>query len=108
MRVLAVVLVFLALLAGGSGLALSIRGNEIAANTASEIQTLLLDGKTASAKAARKTAGEVATLLIEQSHSVRSQRATKAAILAVEKHLDATIRSAVDRAASKVANEFRK
>jgi hypothetical protein len=105
-RIAAVVLVFLALLAGVSGLAIAVMGDETASTTSRQIQTLLLNGKTASAKSAKKTALEVETLLTEFAHSSQQQKATKALIAGVEQHLDATIRRAVTDAAEKVAKDF--
>jgi hypothetical protein len=101
-----VVLVFLALLAGGMGLYIGVRGDLTASRNSSEIQVLLLDGKTASAKSAKKTANEVATLLTDHAQSAKQQKALKVAIAGVEQHLDATIRRAVTDAAEKVASEF--
>lgn len=106
MRIVAVVLVSLALIAGFSGLVIALNGNVTAADNSVALRQLLLNGKTASVVVARKTAQEVLTLLSIQSQQLRSQRALRTAIGEVERHLDKTIQRAVSEAASRVAREF--
>lgn len=82
-----------------------------------EIRTLLLDGKTASAISAKKTAKEVKLLIDQQAfdhqqtvnaekQAADGQTDLKAIVREVETHLDATIRTQVNQAAEKVAKEF--
>lgn len=116
-RFVVVLLVFAALAAGFGGLAISLYdSNQLTKNTAA-LRTLLLDGKTASAISASKTAQEVKSLLAlqkfdhRQTVNAEKQAATgqvelKAIVREVETHLDATIRTQVNQAAEKVAKEF--
>ena len=89
---------------------------QLSQNTAA-LRTLLLDGKTASAIAAKKTATEVKSLIALQAFDHRQtvnaekqtasgQATLRVIIREVEVHLDATIRRQVNQAAKKVAQEF--
>lgn len=69
-------------------------------------QTLLLDGKTASAKSAKLTAKGVAKLLTDHKETAQQQQEIAKAIFDIEKHFDKTIRSAITQAAGKVALEI--
>lgn len=71
-----------------------------------DLRMLLLDGKTASAISARKTAREVAELLTGRKQTLRQQQATARLVIAVEEHFDASIKRAVNQAALRVAAEF--
>lgn len=113
-----------AVIASFSALGLAIYGASNAASaahnaaaTAGDIRTLLLDGKTASALAAKKTAREVASLAALQKfdhqqtvnaekQAAGGQAAIKAIIREVEAHLDATIQRSITQAAERVAKEF--
>lgn len=117
-RFVVVILVFAALAAGFGGLVISLYdSNQLSQNTAA-LRTLLLDGKTASAIAAKKTATEVKSLIALQAFDHRQtvnaekqaatgQATLKAVIREVETHLDATIQRSVTQAAEKVAKEFK-
>jgi hypothetical protein len=107
-RLAAVVLVFLALATGVGGLALALHGDQLAAANSTALRELLLDGKTASAISAHKTAVEVQALLTDHAQSARQQREIAVAVSQLEKHLDATIRLAISEAAARVASEFGK
>lgn len=73
---------------------------------ASEIKTLLLDGKTASAISAKKTAIEVKSLLTDHAETVKSQQELASAIAAIERHEDATIRAAILEAEQRVVDSL--
>lgn len=110
--------IFMALLLGMSGFVLGIHSADIATqNSASlrvavaDIQTLLLNGKTASAVSAKKTARIVAgiqsELTFDHRSTVRGQRTLAEAERLLEQHLDQTIRSAIDQAASMAVKQLR-
>jgi hypothetical protein len=113
MNKLATFCIFMALLLGMSGFVLGIHSADIATqNSASlrvavaDIQTLLLNGKTASAVSAKKTARIVAgiqsELTFDHKSTVRGQKTLAAAERALEQHLDRTIRAAILQEAQQV------
>lgn len=111
MRALAAFCLILALACGVGGLALGAYGADKSANNSALLRTLLLDGKTASAISAKKTAKEV-ELLSQQQEFDHQQAVQGTKTLArvesqVEKHLDRTIRRAIGNAARTVTREIR-
>jgi hypothetical protein len=109
---LVAVIVVLLLVIGEStaGVVLSVRNG-------TNIQALLLNGKTASAISSKKTAREVSLLLTQQAFDhtqTRKQlqaqetgnKVIAQAIAKIDAHLDQTIKTAVDDAAARVATEF--
>lgn len=119
MRVLAVLCLLGALIMGGGGLALGIHSSDVSANNSVALHNLLLDGKTASAISARKTAREVGLLnrevrllkaqqLFFHRQSVNGTKVLNVTVQGIETHLDSTIRSAIDQAAARFAQELGK
>lgn len=119
LRGLLVVGVVAGVIAAFSALGLSIYGASNAASAAHnaatvsrDIRTLLLDGKTASAKSAKVTANNTRLLLAQQEFDhTQTENGTKelrVVIREVEAHLDRTISRSVTRAAIKVAKEFKR
>lgn len=116
-RSLIAVCAVLAVLTGGSGLALSIYSTSTAANNSVALQTLLLNEHTASAKSAKQTKEEVTSLnkavalLVSQqqfdhAQSVNSQKRLRAVIQQVEQHLDRTIKQAIQQAAQSTVRQL--
>lgn len=102
MRGIAVFCVLCALMMGAAGLVLSAYGADKSANNSAVLRTLLLDGKTASAISAKKTAAEVKLLLAQQSFNQaqtrNGQKNLSTAVHEVERHLDSTINAEIGRA----------
>ena len=73
------------------------------------VNTLLLNGKTASAMSAKKTAREVELLLQQQAFDHRQTEAGTKTLAkveaAVEAHLDATIRTAIQQEAAQALKQ---
>lgn len=111
-RALAVLLVLLALGAGMVGLAAGVYGLDQASRNSAALRQLLLDGKTASAISAKRTAQEVNLLLQQQAfdhaQTQSSEKRLKFVVRQVERHLDRTILRAIDRAAVTAVKKFRR
>lgn len=110
----AIVAVFL----GASAFALAIYAESQTANNSVALQSLLLNGHTASAISAKQTKEEVASLnqavglLVSQqqfdhTQAVDGQKRLRAVIRQVESHLDHTIERAISRAATRTVKQLR-
>jgi hypothetical protein len=117
-RFAATLCILVALAAGAVGLGAGIYGLDRATQNSAELSTavsdlrlLLLDGKTASAKSARLTAHEVQLLVgqssFDHTQSVNGQKELQVTIHVVERHLDRTIRRAVNHAAARTVRKLK-